>query len=149
VLVLAAIPAAALLIRHRRRRGGPQWVDDLLAGLAVQRTPAKAVALWSGALIAPLLHALVLFAVAQAMSVDLSWLHLLALYLAVSTLSGILPVPGAVGALEVVLIAALVGAGVPGATAAGTTVAYRMFTVWLPLLPAAVLLAVLVRHDVV
>jgi uncharacterized membrane protein YbhN (UPF0104 family) len=138
-----------VLARHRYRSGAPQWLRDLRAGTAVLRTPGRAAALWCGALVAPLLHALVLFAVARAMHVDLSWVHVLVLYLAVSTLTGILPVPGAVGALEVVLVAALIAAGVPGADAAGTTVAYRMITVWLPLLPAGVLLALLVRRNVV
>jgi len=151
VAVALTVAGALLLVaaRHRCRSGAPQWITDLRAGLGVLRTPGKAAALWLGALIAPLLHALVLFAVAQAMHVDLSWVHVLVLYLGVSTLTGILPIPGAVGALEVVLVAALIAAGVPGADAAGTTVAYRMITVWLPLLPAGVLLALLVRRNVV
>lgn len=141
------LPLAVLLVR--KRSGLPGWLADLRGGLAVLRTPHRAAALWTGALIAPILHAMVLLAVARAMSVELSWSHVLVLYLAASTLTGVLPVPGAVGALEVVLVAALVAAGVPGAAAAGTTVAYRMLTVWLPLLPAGVLLALLVRRDVV
>jgi uncharacterized membrane protein YbhN (UPF0104 family) len=149
VALAAAIAVLLVLARHRCRSGAPRWFTDLRVGLAVLRTPGKAAALWLGALIAPLLHALVLFAVAQAMHVDLSWVHVLVLYLVVSTLTGILPIPGVVGALEVVLVAALIAAGVPGADAAGTTVAYRMITVWLPLLPAGVLLALLVRRNVV
>jgi uncharacterized membrane protein YbhN (UPF0104 family) len=149
VAAAAVVVAAAVALLARYRSRLPVWWADLREGLAVLRAPRRAAALWAGAVIAPLLHALVLLTVAEAMSVHLSWAHAMVLYLAASTLTGALPVPGAVGAMEVVLVAALVAAGVPGAAAAGTTVAYRMLTVWLPLLPAGVLLALLVRRHVV
>lgn len=122
---------------------------DLREGFTVMRDWRRAAALWGGSLTGPVLHSVVLYAVARSIGVQLALVHVLVLYLAAAAVTGILPAPGAVGALDVALIAALVAAGVPGSTAAGATIAYRMITVWLPLLPAGALLVVLIRRRVV
>ncbi|HEX3828772.1 MAG TPA: lysylphosphatidylglycerol synthase transmembrane domain-containing protein [Sporichthyaceae bacterium] len=156
LLVLAglgtgAVVALGLRRWSRRRDRRPAWITatELRAGLTVLRRPRRAAALWTGACAVPLLHSLVLWAVARSLHVELGAERMVLLYLVVSALSGLVPAPGAIGALDVALVAALMAAGVPGVSATGATIAYRLFTVWAPLLPAGALLAMLVHRDVV
>jgi uncharacterized membrane protein YbhN (UPF0104 family) len=152
---LVAVGAAVALVRRTPDRGPRpvRWVRrmvcELRDGFTVMRDPGRAGALWGGSLVTPMLHSAVLYSVARSLGVQLGLVHVLILYLVAAALTGMVPAPGAIGALDVALIAALVAAGVPGTAAAGTTIAYRMFTVWLPLLPAGALLAVLIRRSVV
>lgn len=154
--VLAGVGAATA--RLARKADAPGWTPlrrlraaarDLRDGFTVMRDWRRAAALWGGSLVGPVLHSVVLYAVARSIGVQLALVHVLVLYLAAAAVTGIVPAPGAVGALDVALIAALVAAGVPGTTAAGATIAYRMITVWLPLLPAGALLVLLIRRRVV
>jgi uncharacterized membrane protein YbhN (UPF0104 family) len=157
LLVLAGLgtgAVVALVLRRRRSRcrdRRPAWITaaELRVGLSVLRRPRRAAALWTGACAVPLLHSLVLWAVARSLHVELGAGRMVLLYLAVSAVAGLVPAPGAIGALDVALVAALMAAGVPGVSATGATIAYRLFTVWAPLLPAGVLLAMLVHRDVV
>ncbi|HVE27865.1 MAG TPA: lysylphosphatidylglycerol synthase transmembrane domain-containing protein [Sporichthya sp.] len=109
----------------------------------------RALALWSGALATPAIHVLVLYAVTQALGVPINPAAVGAVYLTVSTLSALVPAPGALGAFDVLLVAGLTAVGVPAASALAATVAYRLVTVWLPLVPAGCLLALLVRRNVI
>jgi len=66
-----------------------------------------------------------------------------------SSVSALVPSPGGFGALDVALVAGLVAVGTPSATALATVLAYRLLTVWLPLVPGACVLAVLLRRRVI
>ncbi|MYW20381.1 TIGR00374 family protein, partial [Streptomyces sp. SID2955] len=68
------------------------------------------------------------------------------LYLAASSAAALLPTPGGLGSLDAALAFALTAAGTPGAGAASAVLGYRLLTVWLPLLPGLLVLAVLVRR---
>jgi uncharacterized membrane protein YbhN (UPF0104 family) len=70
-------------------------------------------------------------------------------YLASSAVSALIPSPGGIGSLDVVLTAGLVAAGLPVASAVGGLVAYRFLTVWIPVLPGACTLGVLVKRRIV
>lgn len=121
-------------------------LTDLRTVLADRR---RSLALWSGALATPAIHMLVLYAVTQALGVPVNPGVVGAVYLTVSTLSALVPAPGALGAFDVLLVAGLTAVGVPAASALAATVAYRLVTVWLPLVPAGCLLALLVRRNVI
>jgi len=58
-----------------------------------------------------------------------------ALYMIANTVGSAVPTPGGVGGIEAALTAALIGAGVDGATAAAIVLLFRLFTFWLPTIP--------------
>src|SRR5262249_22978289 len=111
--------------------------------------PRKAAALWLGALATPLLHGLVVYAALRSLDVHLSVLTALACYVTASGLAGLVPAPGGLGTFDVLLGGALVAVGAPGPGALGAVVAYRLLTVWLPLVPAGCVFAVLARRAII
>jgi uncharacterized membrane protein YbhN (UPF0104 family) len=62
--------------------------------------------------------------------------------------AALLPTPGGLGSLDVALGLALVTAGATAVAATSAVLAYRIVTVWLPLLPGVLVLAALVRRRV-
>lgn len=140
-VVLALLVAPSLRV--------PQRVRAEIARLArTARRPGRALPLWLGSASGPLLHGLVLLAVLRAVGVDAS-LTPVVVYLGASALSALVPSPGAVGALDLLLVAGLTGSGLPASTAVAGVVGYRLVTVWLPLLPSALVLLVVVRRRIV
>lgn len=156
---LAALAATAIAIGPSRR-----WLRRRAAGIAVAvrrmagearelvtvvRHPGRAAALWLGSLSLPICHALVLFSVLRGLREPLGLGTVLVVYLGVSSFSALIPSPGAIGGLDVALVAAFAAAGVPSAVAVGSVLGYRMITVWLPLPPAACTFAVLLRMRII
>jgi uncharacterized membrane protein YbhN (UPF0104 family) len=69
------------------------------------------------------------------------------LYFAASCAAALLPTPAGLGSLDAALAFALTAAGgAPAAAAASVVLGYRLLTVWLPLLPGLLVLALLVRR---
>ncbi|NUS15026.1 MAG: TIGR00374 family protein, partial [Streptomyces sp.] len=60
--------------------------------------------------------------------------------------AALLPTPGGLGSLDAALAFALTASGAPGTAAASAVLGYRLLTVWLPLIPGLMVLAVLVRR---
>jgi uncharacterized membrane protein YbhN (UPF0104 family) len=155
VLALGAALAVALSATWRGRL--LRWAGTVRGKLAqevrvvarVLRDPYRAAALWLGSLSTPLLHALVLFAVLRSLDVPLAIGTAVVVYLAVSALSALIPSPGGVGALDATLLAGLVTVGVPSALAMAAVLGYRLITVWIPLLPGALALTVLVHRRII
>jgi uncharacterized protein (TIRG00374 family) len=152
LVVLVAAPVAAALVLVARRRAG-RAVRHVRAQLsvlaAVVRTPRRAVQLWLGSLAVPVLHCLTLYAVLLSLGGGVPFLPVALAYLVASSVSAVVPSPGGFGALDVALVAGLVAMGAPSATALATVLAYRLLTVWVPLVPGACVLAVLVRRRVI
>ena len=157
--VLGALIGLVVTLRRPRRWLGRRAARSVaairrLAGemnelKAVLRHPYRAAALWLGSLILPFLHALILFSVLRSLGVSISLGVVMVIYLGVSSLTAVIPSPGAIGGLDVALVAGLVAAGAPSAAAVGTVLGYRMITVWLPLPPAACVFAVLLRRRII
>jgi uncharacterized membrane protein YbhN (UPF0104 family) len=144
VLVVLAVPAV-------RRRARARWAavrPELRGQLAVLRSPARAVQLWGGSLAVPMLHCLTLYAVNRSLGGEVPALSLALAYLVASAVTSVLPSPGGFGALDVALVAGLVAAGADTPAAVATVLAYRLLTVWIPLLPGGCVLAVLLRRRV-
>jgi uncharacterized membrane protein YbhN (UPF0104 family) len=150
--VVLALPVAAALALAARRWSG-RAVGHARAQLsvlvAVLRTPRRAVQLWLGALAVPVLHCLTLYAVLLSLGGGVPLVPVALAYLVASAASALVPSPGGFGALDVALVAGLVAVGTPSGTALATAVAYRLLTVWVPLLPGACVLAILVRRRVI
>ncbi|MEV5957183.1 lysylphosphatidylglycerol synthase domain-containing protein [Streptomyces sp. NPDC051987] len=115
---------------------------------ALHARPGRAAALWGGSLAFAGLHALVLFAVTQAVELALSPARVALLYLAASGAAALLPTPGGLGSLDAALAFALTASGTPASAAASAVLGYRLLTVWLPLLPGLLVLGVLIRRRV-
>jgi uncharacterized protein (TIRG00374 family) len=153
------VMATALVVRTRRRREAERAAGELaerrtlrteIADLrVVMRNPGRAAALWLGALATPVLHGLVIYAALRSLDVHLSPVTAVAVYVTVSGLAALVPAPGGLGTFDVLLAGALVAVGAPGAGAVGAVVAYRLLTVWLPLVPAGCVFAVLMRRAII
>ncbi|MCX4578589.1 flippase-like domain-containing protein [Streptomyces sp. NBC_01571] len=136
---------AVLLLRGPARRAVRAVLADVRA---VHEIPARAAALWGGSLAFAALHATVVVAVAQALELPVPPARVALAYLAASSAAVLLPTPGGIGSLDAALALALTLTGAPGGAAASAVLGYRLLTVWLPLVPGLVVLAVLARRRV-
>jgi uncharacterized membrane protein YbhN (UPF0104 family) len=140
----------ALLARLRSRAG--RLVDRAVVELrdlrTVLRSPGRAVLLWVGSAASPVLHVLILVAVGHSLSAGVGLLPVALAFLVASGVAAVLPSPGGLGALDITLTAALVAVGLPTPTAIAVVLGYRLVTVWLPLLPGALVFGVLLRRRV-
>ncbi|WP_369275274.1 YbhN family protein [Streptomyces sp. R11] len=125
-----------------RRASAAAWAYIV----AVHARPVRATALWGGSLAFVTLHCAVLIAVSRAVELPLPPARVALLYLAASTAAALLPTPGGLGSLDAVLALALTAAGAPATVAAAAVLGYRLLTVWLPLIPGLIVLALLVRR---
>ncbi len=116
---------------------------------SVHARPARALMLWGGALAFPALQAAALVLVGRALELPVPPGHMAVAYLAATIAVALVPAPGGVGSVEAALVVALVAAGGPAAVATAVVLAFRLLTVWLPLLPGALTLAALVRTKVI
>jgi uncharacterized membrane protein YbhN (UPF0104 family) len=157
--VFGALGALAVTLRGPRR-----WLVRLAARAAsamrpmmremaelkaVLRHPGRAAALWLGSLTLPFLHTLVLFSILHGLRVPIALGSVMVIYLGVSSVTALIPSPGGIGGLDVALVAGLAAAGASSTMAVGAVLGYRMITVWLPLLPAAGMFAVLLRRRII
>ncbi|MFB8244329.1 YbhN family protein [Streptomyces sp. NPDC055952] len=149
----AAVLVIAVLVLVLVRRLRAALVSFLRTALGEARTvhtrPARALALWGGSLAFPALQASVLVLVGQALGLDLPAGHMAVAYLAATVAVALVPTPGGIGSVEAALVVALVAAGGPAAVATAVVLAFRVVTVWLPLVPGALTLAALVRTKVI
>ncbi|WP_446035388.1 lysylphosphatidylglycerol synthase domain-containing protein, partial [Streptomyces olivaceus] len=116
---------------------------------SVHGRPARALALWGGALAFPALQASALVLVGRSLGLPVPAAHMAVAYLAATVAVALVPTPGGIGSVEAALVVALVATGGPAAVATAVVLAFRLLTVWLPLLPGALTLAALVRMRVI
>lgn len=116
---------------------------------SVHTRPARALALWGGSLAFPALQATGLAAVGLALGLPVPPAHMALAYLAATCAVALVPTPGGIGSVEAALVVALVATGGPVAVATAVVLAYRIITVWLPLVPGALTLGALVRLKVI
>ncbi|MFR9799552.1 lysylphosphatidylglycerol synthase domain-containing protein [Streptomyces sp. MS06] len=146
--VLAAA-AALVCVRTLRAAAGSFLRTALGEFRSVHARPARAAALWGGSLAFPALQAVVLVLVGRALGVPVPPVHMAVAYLAATAAVALIPTPGGLGSVEAALAVALVAAGAPAAVATAVVLAYRVITVWLPLLPGALTLGALMRWKVI
>ncbi|MEW2164609.1 lysylphosphatidylglycerol synthase domain-containing protein [Streptomyces sp. NPDC007084] len=148
--LLLAVAAAALLLVRRLRTPVVTFLRTAIGeARSVHTRPARALALWGGSLAFPLLQAAGLAAVGRALGLPVSPVHMVIAYLAATVAVAVVPTPGGLGSVEAALTVALVAAGGPVAVATAVVLAYRIITVWVPLLPGALTLGALVRWKVI
>ncbi len=91
--------------------------------------PARALALWGGALAFPALQAAVLVLVGESLGLPVPAAHMAVAYLAATVAVALVPTPGGIGSVEAALVVALVAAGGPAAVATAVVLAFRLMTV--------------------
>ncbi|SEO60225.1 Uncharacterized membrane protein YbhN, UPF0104 family [Actinacidiphila rubida] len=156
-MVLVAVIASAVLAGAVAVLASMRRVRDAVRGFVVSAVadmrslharPSRAIALWGGSLAFPVLQAASMAAVAMALDMPVPAVHVGIAYLAATCLAAVIPSPGGIGSVDAALALALVAAGSPTATAASAVLGFRIVTVWLPLVPAAVALSALIRRKV-
>ncbi|MEU7413022.1 lysylphosphatidylglycerol synthase transmembrane domain-containing protein [Streptomyces sp. NPDC042638] len=150
VACLSAVAVAVLVLVRPLRTRVTSFVRDALGeARSVHTRPARALALWGGSLAFPALQAAGLAAVGQALRLPVPAAHMALAYLAATVAVALVPTPGGLGSVEAALIVALVAVGGPAAVATAVVLAYRVITVWVPLVPGALTLGALVRLKVI
>ncbi|MFI6333578.1 YbhN family protein [Streptomyces sp. NPDC050535] len=149
--LLVALTATAVLVTVVRRVRRPllEFLRTALTDARILHTrPSRVLALWGGAAAFPLFQAGVLASVGASLGMPLPWPHVVFAYLAASAVGGAVPAPGGIGPVDAALVIALVVFGAPMTLATASVIGFRVLTVWLPLLPGAIVLSALVRRKV-
>ncbi|MFF9040306.1 YbhN family protein [Streptomyces sp. NPDC014892] len=149
VAVVCGAVAAVFLVRRLRSAVFGFVRTALGEARAVHARPTRVLALWGGSLAFPALQAGVLVTVGLALGLDVPVTHMALAYLAATVAVALVPTPGGLGSVEAALVVALVAAGGSTAVATAVVLAFRVVTVWLPLLPGALTLGALVRLKVI
>ncbi|WP_326756169.1 flippase-like domain-containing protein [Streptomyces hirsutus] len=144
------VAAAVLALVRRIRTAVFSFLRTALGeARSVHTRPSRALALWGGALAFPALQAAALILVGLALGLSVPIAHMAVAYLAATVAVALVPTPGGLGSVEAALIVALVAVGGAAAVATAVVLAFRVVTVWLPLLPGALTLGALVRLKVI
>ncbi|MFL1899743.1 YbhN family protein [Streptomyces tauricus] len=149
--VAAGFGTAALLVTTVRplRRPALDCVRTALTDVRLlHRRPARIVALWGGSAATPLLQGSVIATVGFSLGLPLTWPQVVLALLLASTAVGAVPAPGGIGPVDAALVFTMVAFGAPVGIAAATVVGYRVLTIWVPLLPGALVLSALVHRRV-
>lgn len=104
----------------------------------ISRSPSLAGQLFGGALLGKVATLAAFVLSARALGIDDPAAVLCLLYMTANTVASASPTPGGVGAIEAALVTVLTGIGVPSGQALSTVMVFRIFTYWLPTLPAYV-----------
>ena len=147
--VLSAAAAALAGVRRLRTAVLSFLRTALGEARSVHTRPSRALALWGGSLAFPALQAAGLASVGTALGLPVPAWHMALAYLAATVAVALIPTPGGIGSVEAALIVALVAVGGPVAVATAVVLAFRIITVWVPLLPGALTLGALVRLKVI
>lgn len=109
--------------------------------------PKRLLVATSGSILMNLAYILCLAASIRAFGNNTELITVAFIYLAGATLGSLAPTPGGLGAVEAVLVAALIAGGLPAGTAISVTLLYRLVTFWLPVLPGWLSLNYLTRRE--
>jgi glycosyltransferase 2 family protein len=148
VLVLCVVAAVVFSIRRIRRAVLPHVIRAARTMWDAIRTPSRIALLLVGNISAQLLYAGTLLACLHAYGSGASFWTLLALNIGISTIAGLVPVPGGDTAVSTIgMSGALVATGVPEATAAAAVLTNTIVTSYLPAIPGWFATQFLVRRQ--
>ena len=133
IAVLLVVTVVIVLAVPKLRARVVPGVRGALSGLwSVARDRRKRMEVFGGSIGAELLYALSLGATCLAYGVDLNLAQLIFINSSAALLSGIVPVPGGIGAAEAALSAGLIAMGVDQSTAFAVAITQRLSTFYLP-----------------
>jgi undecaprenyl-diphosphatase len=130
--VLLVLIGLAMLNRSLRRRAVRSAVSSVGETLT---NPVRIVELFAGSLGITLAYLLAMVAAVEAFGGGPRFTQIAVGYLVAAALASIAPTPGGLGAFEATMITALTGFGMPSGAAVSATLAFRLATYWLPVLP--------------
>src|SRR5262249_19170644 len=130
--VLVAAVVIVLAVPKLRNKVVPQIRGAFRALWAVARAGRNPGQLFGGSLATELLFALTLGAACRAYGVELGLPQLVFVNVVASTLAGLVPVPGGIGAAEAAIAGGLVAMGVPESTAFAIAITHRLATYYTP-----------------
>ena len=136
ILAIAAVLAVSMgvmmAVPRLRAKVVPQ-LKSALAGLwSVARVRRKRLELFGGNILSETLYALTLGAACLAYGVDLTLAQLILVNAGASIISGLVPVPGGIGAAEASISAGLIAMGVDESSAFAIALTHRLCTFYLP-----------------
>jgi uncharacterized membrane protein YbhN (UPF0104 family)/tRNA A-37 threonylcarbamoyl transferase component Bud32 len=131
-VALLLTAAVVFTVPKVRKKVLPE-IQSALAGVwSVARVRRKRVELFGGNVLSELTYALALGATCFAYGAHLSLAELVFVNSAAAVLSGLIPVPGGIGAAEAALAAGLIAVGVDESTAFAVAITQRLSTFYLP-----------------
>jgi uncharacterized membrane protein YbhN (UPF0104 family)/tRNA A-37 threonylcarbamoyl transferase component Bud32 len=129
---LMLVVAVTMAVPRVRAKVVPALRPGIISMRTVLGSRRKRLELFGGNIASEVLFALTLGAAAHAYGVDLTLAQLLLVNMTASALSGLVPVPGGVGAQEAALTAGMVAVGVDESTAFAIAITHRICTYFLP-----------------
>jgi uncharacterized membrane protein YbhN (UPF0104 family) len=148
IVALAAVIVVLATLRPLRRLITGFLRTALTDARELRTRPCRLLALWGGATAFPLFQAGVVASVGASLGLPLPWPQVVLAYLAANAAGSAVPTPGGIGSVDAALVLTLTAYGTPTSLATATVIGYRVLTVWLPLLPGALVLTLLVRGKV-
>jgi uncharacterized membrane protein YbhN (UPF0104 family) len=148
LLALATTAVTLVTVRALRRPVLGFLRTALTDARELHTRPSRVLALWGGAAATPLLQGSVIATVGFSLGLPLSWTQVILALLVAGTAAGAVPAPGGIGPVDAALVFTMAAFGAPVATATATVIGYRVLTVWLPLLPGALVLSALLHRKV-
>jgi undecaprenyl-diphosphatase len=145
ITLVGAIGVFVLATRSSRIRA--QVVSGTRDLATVLRRPRRAAALIGSTAALTISYGLVLSMSVVAFGVEVSMVHIFAVYLGGSAIAALSPTPGNIGAVELALTAGLTAIGVPGGSALASVLLYRLLTFWLPVVPGFLAFRYLQKRD--
>jgi uncharacterized membrane protein YbhN (UPF0104 family) len=131
-VALAASAVLLLAVPKVRARVLPGLRDALRGLWSVARVRRKRLEVFGGSIASELLYSVALGATCLAYGVHLNLGQLIFINTSASVLSGVVPVPGGIGAAEAALSAGLIAMGVDQSTAFAIAITQRLCTFYLP-----------------
>jgi uncharacterized membrane protein YbhN (UPF0104 family) len=131
-VALAASAVLLLAVPKVRARVLPGLREALRGLWSVARVRRKRVEVFGGSIASELLYSVALGATCLAYGVHLNLGQLIFINTSASVLSGVVPVPGGIGAAEAALSAGLIAMGVDQSTAFAIAITQRLCTFYLP-----------------
>ena len=135
VVALAAVIAAIWHFPRLHRRVVPQVHQAVELVRSVARRPRKAALLFAGQAVLLFCQVGCLYSVLRLVHQHASPAVLLVLVVLATMAQRAVPIPGALGAPEAILVTGLTGAGLPSSAVVAVALTYRLLTYWLPPIP--------------
>jgi uncharacterized membrane protein YbhN (UPF0104 family) len=148
VLGLATAALLLTVVRPLRRPALGFVRTALTEARTLHTRPSRVLALWGGSAVAPVLQGSVIASVGFSLGLPLSWAQVVLALLLASTAVGAVPAPGGIGPVDAAKVLTMAAYGAPVSLATATVIGYRVLTVWIPLLPGALVLSALVHREV-
>ena len=132
LLIVLPLPQVRKFVFNRAR---PRLEEVIPRFVTVAQRPAKLAIGIGGMFLLNIAFCFVLVACVRAFGGGGTIAAISLVYLAGSTLGQAAPTPGGIGAVETVMTAGLVAAGVDGGVALSAVLLFRLLTFWLPTIP--------------